>query len=70
MLLLTATLLAGAGCQSSAGPGGSSGGLADMLIPGHQEAALRKQVEADPFPSADQSLGTTDGNYQRTRNGL
>ena len=29
-----------------AGPGGTSGGLAD-IIPGHQEAALRKRAEAD-----------------------
>ena len=47
--LMTATLLSAAGCLSSAGPGGTSGGLAD-LIPGHQEAALRKRVEADSFP--------------------
>jgi hypothetical protein len=51
------TLLPTTGCLSSAGPGKTSGGLAD-LIPGHKEAALRKRVEADSFPSADRALGT------------
>lgn len=61
MLLAAATLLAAAGCQSSAGPGGTSGGLADMLIPGHQDAALRKRAEADSFPSATQALHAPEG---------
>jgi len=64
MLLMTANLLSLAGCQSSTGPGGTSGRLAD-LIPGHQEAVLRKRVEADSFPSADQALhapSSGDGN--------
>ena len=47
-LLATATLIGLPGCSSS-------GGIAD-LVPGHEEAALRKRVEADSFPSADQSL--------------
>ena len=57
MFLLLVTLLSVAGCLSSAGPGGTSGGLAD-LIPGHQDAALRKRAEADSFPSAAQALHT------------
>ncbi|MGO9114500.1 MAG: hypothetical protein ACLP9L_35230 [Thermoguttaceae bacterium] len=66
MLLTIATLLSTAGCLSSSGPGGTSGGLAD-LIPGHQEAALRKRVEADSFPSADQALhGPPGGDGNRT----
>jgi len=55
MVMMTATLFLAAGCLSSAGPGETSGGLAD-LIPGHKEAALRKRVEADSFPTADQAL--------------
>ena len=55
LLAASAFLLALGGCHSSAGPGGTSGGLAD-LMPGHQDAALRKRVEADSFPTADQAL--------------
>ena len=61
MVLTTAILLSAPGCQSSAGPGGTSGGLADVLIPGHQEAALRKRAEADSFPSATQALHAPEG---------
>lgn len=57
LTIATVTLLPAAGCLSSAGPGGTSGGLAD-LIPGHKEAALRKRVEADSFPTAAQALHT------------
>lgn len=59
MLLVTATLLAAPGCLSS-GPGGKSGGLAD-LMPGHQEAALRKRVDADSFPDAAHALHAPPG---------
>jgi hypothetical protein len=58
--LAASTLLSAAGCLSSGGSGGKSGGLAD-LIPGHEEAALRKRVEADNFPSASQALHTSPG---------
>jgi hypothetical protein len=54
MFLATAGLLSAAGCLSSAGPGGTSGGLSE-LIPGYKEAELRKRVEADSFPSAEQA---------------
>lgn len=57
MFLMTATLLSAAGCLSSNDSHRTSGGLAD-LIPGHKEAALRKRVEADSFPSADQAINT------------
>jgi hypothetical protein len=30
-------------------------------MPGHQDAALRKRVEADSFPSAAQALHTPPG---------
>lgn len=48
--IAVATLLTG--CLSSSGPGGRSGGL---LFPGQREAALKKKVEADKFPSAQQA---------------
>jgi hypothetical protein len=71
MMILSTVLLSVAGCHSSSGPGGTSGGLAD-LIPGHQEAELRKRVDADKdFPSADQALNPSfggDGNRARTSN--
>ncbi|MEI8374511.1 MAG: hypothetical protein WCJ35_16930 [Planctomycetota bacterium] len=54
MFLMTATLLSAAGCLSSSDSHRTSGGLAD-LIPGHKEAALRKRVESDSFPSANQA---------------
>ena len=57
MLLVAATLLSAPGCLSSAGPGGTSGGLAN-LIPGRQDAALRQRAEADSFPTAAQALHT------------
>ena len=53
-LWTAATCLFNSGCMSS-GPAGTSGGLAD-LIPGYHEAALRKRVDADSFPTADQAL--------------
>ncbi len=59
--ITAATLLTG--CLSSSGPGGRSGGL---LFPGQREAALKKKVEADKFPSAQQagvsSAATADKN--------
>ena len=59
MLVMTATLFSAPGCQ-----------LAD-LVPGHQEAELKKRVEADSFPRADQALGATPGNDdQRSHGGL
>ena len=57
MLLLTAALLSTPGCLSS-------GGLAD-LMPGHEEAALRKRVEADSFPSADQALHSPEASNRQ-----
>jgi hypothetical protein len=60
LLLIAATLVSAAGCQSSSGPGGKSGGLADWM-PGHEDAALRKRVDADSFPSAAQALHTPPG---------
>jgi hypothetical protein len=57
MLLMTASLLSAAGCMSSAGTGGTSGGVAD-LIPGHHDEVVRKQAAADSFPSAAQALHT------------
>ena len=62
------TLLSAAGCLSSGSTGGASSGLAD-LIPGHQEAALRKRVEADSFPTADQALHTPAGGDTSNLNG-
>jgi len=70
MFLMMPGLFATAGCLSSGGTGGSSGGLAD-LIPGRQEAELRKRVEADSFPTAAQALHTPpvsdpdNGNHNR-----
>jgi hypothetical protein len=58
---MAATLLLVPGCLSSAGPGETTGGLAD-LIPGHKEAELRKRVEADSFPSANQAHIQPGGN--------
>lgn len=50
LLLVTAAgLLSATGCQ-----------LAD-LIPGHQEAELRRRVEADKFPTAAQALHAPEG---------
>jgi len=72
MFLATSTLLLATGCLSSGSSGGTSGGLAD-LIPGHQDAALRKRVEADSFPSANQALHTQPagdpGNGNRDHDG-
>ena len=55
-IAIAAALLLAGGCQSSGGPGAASGGLAERLIPGYEEAQLRKQVEADSFPTAAQAL--------------
>jgi hypothetical protein len=69
VLLTTGIFLSTSGCLSSTNSGGTSGGLAD-LIPGHQEAALRKRVEADSFPRADQALHSPlGGDANRVSNG-
>lgn len=62
LLAAWAFLLASSGCQSSA------------LMPGHQDAALRKRVEADSFPTADQALhgspqGVNTSNSSRAGDG-
>lgn len=57
VLLMAAILLPAAGCLS--------------LMPGHKEAELRKQAEADSFPTADKALGTPmvgTGNHSSTGN--
>ena len=62
-------LALGRGLSIVGGPG-NFGGLAD-LIPGHQEAELRKRAEADSFPTADKALGTPmvgTGNHSSTGN--
>jgi len=56
MFFVMSALFSAAGCLSSGGPGETSGGGLADLIPGHQEAALRKRVEADSFPTANQAL--------------
>ncbi len=56
VLLMAAALLPAAGCLS--------------LMPGHKEAELRKQAEADSFPTADKALGTPMvGTGSRSPNG-
>lgn len=44
LFLMVATLLPSTGCS---------------LFPGHQQAELKKRVNADSFPTADKALGTS-----------
>ena len=51
-----AALLILTGCCGSGNSSGSSGSLADALIPGRKEAEFRDRVQHDSFPTATEAM--------------
>ncbi len=56
---IAVVLLTLAGCSGPAASSGTSGGLADALIPGRKEAEFRNRVQNDSFPTATEAMRPT-----------
>jgi hypothetical protein len=53
-VLVVGLLLATEGCTTASGPGGGKS-RASAILPDRSAAELRKKVEADHFPTAEQA---------------